>query len=208
VTILAFAAAGLTALTLTAAPAGTEFDFADCPALPAATDPAEWRCEVLVSQAKISFGRIEDLALGTMRLTFAEGKLDGRYAQVFGALRDDPTRLPNLPGTSLRLRYAGYSDFHSNDQRKGEIDLTASFEGPLLRRECASTPIHSVLQANGATEVVSTDPLTLKFSTTDDQLTFPATTGCGVLGPALDHRLGLPSAASYEQTTYVRLRPY
>jgi hypothetical protein len=207
VTILALAAAGLTALTLNPAPPA-QFDFSDCPSLPAAANPAEWRCEVLVSQAKMSFGRVDDLNLGTMRLTFAEGTLDGEYAQVFGALRDEPTRLPSLPGTSIRLRYAGYSDFHSNDQRNGEIDLTASFESPLLRPECASTPIHSVLQADGPTEVVSADPLTLKFSTTDDQLTLPAATGCGIFGPALDHRLGLPSAGSYEQTTYVRLRSY
>lgn len=206
-TILALAAAGLTALTLAPAPPA-QFDFGDCPALPAAADPAGWRCEVLVSQAKLSFGRIDDLDLGTMRLTFAEGTLDGEYAQVFGALRDDPTRVPSLPGTTITLRYGGYSDFRSNDQRKGEIDLTAEFDGPLLRRGCASTPIHSVLQADGPTEVVSDDPLTLRFSTTDDQLTFPATTGCGPLGPALGHRLGLPSGGSYEQTTDVRLRSY
>ncbi|GAB2992926.1 hypothetical protein LWP59_33110 [Amycolatopsis acidiphila] len=206
-TFLALATAGLTALTLAPAPPA-QFDFSDCPSLPAAADPAEWRCEVLVSQAKISFGRIGDLDLGTMRLTFAEGTLDGEYAQAFGALRDEPTRLPGLPGTSVRLRYAGYSDFQSSDQRKGAIDLTAAIEGPLLHPGCASTPIHSVLQADGPTEVISTGPLTLKFSTTDNQLTFPATTGCGPLGPLLDHRLGLPSAASYEQTSYVRLRSY
>ncbi|GAA4665376.1 hypothetical protein [Amycolatopsis dongchuanensis] len=206
-TFLALAAAGLTALSVAPAPQA-QFDFTDCPALPAAADPSQWRCEVLVSQAKLSFGRVTDLDLGTMRLTFAEGTLDGQYAQVFGALRDEPTRIPNLPGVGLRLRYAGYSDFHSTPERKGAIDLTAAFEGPLLGRACASTPVHSVLRADGPTEVVSTDPLTLRFSTTDSQLTLPATTGCGPLGRLLDHRLGLPSSGGYQQTTHVQLRSY
>ncbi|PXY38557.1 hypothetical protein [Prauserella flavalba] len=102
-------------------------------------------------------------------------------------MRSEPTRLPGLPGVSLRLRYAGYSDFQSNDERKGEIDLAASLEGRFLPRDCSigtnTDPIHSVLQQPGLTEVV----------------------------PLLDHRLGLPAPSGgsvLEQRTYVGIRPY
>lgn len=199
-----------TALTLIAPPVAADPTFADCPALPAGANPAEWRCEVLTSEATVSFGNVRELRLGTMRLTFAEGRLDNEYAQVVGALRSEPTEVPGLPGTSVRFRYAGYSDFQSNDDRKGEIDLAAVFEGSLLPPGCESGPVHSVLRAAGPTQVVSTDPLTLRFATVDEQLSFPATEGCGPLTRALNHRLGLPSPSgnSYAQTTLVRLQSY
>ncbi|WP_156960334.1 hypothetical protein [Amycolatopsis taiwanensis] len=58
---------------------------------------------------------------------------------------------------------------------------------------------------------MSADPLTLRFSTTDDQLAFPAVEGGGLRGQALNRSLGLPAPAganSYAQTTYVRPRGY
>jgi hypothetical protein len=216
VKIVALALTCLAALALSAAPAGaTEFDFADCPAIPAGADPARWRCEVLVSQGTVSFGDIRDLRLGTMRLTFAEGELDGRYAQVFGALRSRPAPVPGTPGVSISLRYGGYSDFQSNDRRKGEIDLAATLRGPLLPRRCTigdeRNPIHSVIQQVGDTEVVNQDPLTLRFASIDAQLALPAASECGHRTRLLNHRLGLPSPSGANvltQTTYVRLRPY
>ncbi|GAB3567131.1 hypothetical protein GCM10027445_15060 [Amycolatopsis endophytica] len=208
----ALIAAAVTALALTTGAAtarASETTFADCPALPAGADPAQWRCEVLDSSATFSFGTVHDLALGPMRLTFAEGQLDGEYAQVFGALRSEPVAVPGPPGTTLRFGYGGYSDFQSNDERKGEMDLVAEFDAPYLPRHCATGVIHSVLRADGPTEVVSTEPLTLRFATYDHELTVPATEHCGPLGRLVDHRLGLPAApASYEQTTTVRLRDY
>ncbi|UQS27055.1 hypothetical protein L1857_31775 [Amycolatopsis thermalba] len=212
---IALAAAAVAALALTVAAAipahAAENTFADCPALPAGADPGQWRCEVLDSTATMSFGDVRDLPLGPMRLTFAEGQLNGRYAQVFGALRSEPVAVPGLPHATVRFGYGGHSDFLSNDQRKGEIDLVAEFDAPYLPRDCATGVIHSVLQADGPTEVVSTDPLTLRFATHDDTLAVPGTRNCGPLGRVVDHRLGLPAASgtnSYTQTTTVRLRDY
>lgn len=129
----AIIAAGISAPA--AAQTHPDFDFADCPAIPAGADPGLWRCEVLVSTGTLSFGRVRDLALREMRLTFAEGTLNGRFAQVFGSLKAQPTPLPGAPRMSIQLRYAGYSDFESNDERKGEFDLAATVRGRLLPRD-------------------------------------------------------------------------
>jgi hypothetical protein len=206
--IIALAAAATLALAATPAVAGTDPTFADCPALPAGAVAGQWRCEVLTSQATLSFGHVRDLHLNTMRMTFAEGRLDGGYAQEFGALRSAPTRLPGVPATTLRFRYGGYSDFHSTGERKGAIELVAELNGPLVPRNCRIGPIHSVLLADGPTEVISTEPEILRFSTIDDELAFPRATGCGPLANLL---LGLPAPAdtnSYHQTSQVRLLPY
>lgn len=205
-------AAAVTALALTTGAAtarAADSTFGDCPALPSGADPAQWRCEVLDSSATLSFGTVRDLRLGPMRLTFAEGRRNGEYAQVFGALRSEPVAVPGLPGATIRFGYGGHSDFQSNDERKGVIDLVAEFDARYLPRDCATGVIHSVLRADGPTEVVSTDPLTLKFATYDHELAVPATEHCGPLGQLVDRRLGLPAApGSYEQTTTVRLRDY
>ncbi|WP_158892443.1 hypothetical protein [Amycolatopsis anabasis] len=215
-------AAGAAALVATSAiPASAAepvpaFDFADCPkTLPAGADPAKWRCEVLISDGTLSFGTVRDLRLNRMRLTFAEGRLNGEYAQVFGALRAEPTRVPGTFGGTLELRYAGYSDFQSNDQRKGEIDLKGSLRGPLLARGCAiggdDDPIHSVIQQVGGLETHPDDPSVHVFHTVDRQLNIPSARGCGPLTRPLNHRLGLPSPSGTNvltQTTYVKLRSY
>ncbi|WP_106178230.1 hypothetical protein [Prauserella shujinwangii] len=217
VAALGVAAAVVAAIALPASAATPPpaFDFADCPALPEGADPARWRCEVLVSTGTLSFGHVRDLRLAPMRLTFAEGTLEGRYAQVFGALRAGPTTLPGLPGGTLRLAYGGYSDFEANADRKGEIALTAELAGRLLPGDCAigtaREPIHSEIQQVGPTEVVSVDPPVLRFRSIDEQLAMPATTGCGGWGRVLDRRLGLPSESgrnTLEQDTLVALRPY
>lgn len=191
------------------------FDFTDCPAIPAGAEPSQWRCEVLVSDGTLSFGRFRDLPLGRMRLTFAEGTLDGKYAQVFGTLRAEPTPLPGLPGTSMRVRYAGYSDFLANDERKGEIDLAATLRGPLLPRGCSigddSDPIHSKIKQVGGLETSPEDPSVHLFHTIDEQLNVPAARGCGPLTWTLNHRLGLPSPSGgnvLAQTTWVKIRAY
>ncbi|WP_240687250.1 hypothetical protein [Amycolatopsis suaedae] len=206
----AFAAAALLVAGATGAAAEPvpEFDFADCPALPAGADPALWRCEVLVSTGTLTFGRFHEMPVRTMRTTFAEGTLDGRHAQVFGALRAEPTPLPGPLPVALRPRYAGHFDFHENEQRKGEIDLAFALEGPMLPRTCASTPVHSVVQEHGPAGPVPGHPGVAKFGLVDRQLTVPATTGCGPLGRLLDRYLGLPSPAVHLQTVYVKMRGY
>ncbi|SFB61882.1 hypothetical protein SAMN05216266_12924 [Amycolatopsis marina] len=191
------------------------FDFTACPAIPAGADPAKWRCEVLISTGTLSFGRIRELPLREMRLTFAEGTLDGRFAQVFGSLEAEPTPLPGAPRTTVQLRYAGYSDFESNDERKGEIDLALRVRGPLLAPGCTigeeQNPIHSEIQQVGPTEVISADPPVLRFTSVDEQLAVPAARHCGRLGRSLNRWLDLPASSGenvLRQTTHVGLRPY
>src|SRR5206468_2430971 len=121
--LLFCALAGVVLAGALAAPATAEplpdFDFADCPTIPADSDPAQWRCEVLVSHGRAKIGRIADLPL-TMRMTFAEGRLNGEFAQVFGALRAEPVW---VRGTWVRLEYAGFADFLSVGDRLGEQHL-------------------------------------------------------------------------------------
>jgi hypothetical protein len=222
--LLALAAAGVAAAalgtTLALAPAATadelpSFDFGDCPAPPANADPGTWRCEAFVSQGKLTVdGR--EIPLGELRLTFGEGRVNGQYAQVFGALRHAPVRVPGLAGTTLQLRYGGHSDFQSNDERRGELDVYAVLRQPLLSKDCsigtASAPLHTVVHDDPAVPptVISDDPKTVHFGVVDRDLPLPATHGCGPLGELVDRRLGLPSPAganAFQQKTYVRYQP-
>ncbi|RSD13436.1 hypothetical protein [Amycolatopsis eburnea] len=187
------------------------FDFSDCPAPPANADPGTWRCEAFVSQGKLTIHGTE-LPLGEMRLTFSEGRVNGEYAQVFGALRHEPVRVPGLAGTTLQLHYGGYSDFQSNDERRGELDVYATLRHPLLGKDCRIGVIHTVVHDDPAVPptVLSTNPTTVHFGVVDRDLAVPATTGCGPLGRLVDRRLGLPSPSgenTFHQTTYVRYKP-
>jgi hypothetical protein len=61
------------------------------------------------------------------------------------------------------------------------------------------------------TEVVSQDPLTVRFSIRDNEFAVPGAHGCGPLTRLVDHQFGVPAAPgtnSMELTTYVRLRSY
>ena len=190
------------------------FDFTDCPAPPANADPGTWRCEAFVSQGKLTIGT-QEIPLGEMRLTFSEGRVNGQYAQAFGALRHEPVRVPGLAGTTLQLRYGGYSDFQGNDTRRGELDVYAVLRHPLLRRECsigtAAAPMHTVVHDDPALPptVLSKNPPTFHFGVVDPDLALPAAHGCGPLGKLVDRRLGLPSPSgenTFHQTTYVQYK--
>jgi hypothetical protein len=129
------------------------FDFVDCPSLPAGADPGLWRCEVLMSSGTFRFGDLSEQPTGAMRLTFAEGRLDGKFAQVFGALRAEPTPVPGgllgIPGTDthnpklrldLRIEYAGYSDFLSVGDRMGS-STSSSASSPRCCRARARSAV-------------------------------------------------------------------
>ncbi|ANN15386.1 hypothetical protein SD37_06775 [Amycolatopsis orientalis] len=206
-----FAFPGLASATPSPLP---DFDFSACPAPPANADPGTWRCEAFVSQGVLTVGDRE-ITLGEMRLTFSEGEVDGKYAQVFGELRHAPARIDGAFGASMQLKYGGYSDFQSNDERRGELDLYAVLRHPLLPKGCTlgtfDTPLHSVVKDDPAVpfEVLSQNPKTVKFGVVDTQLALPRTTGCGRLAPVADRLLGLPSpsgANTLKQTTYVRFK--
>ncbi|QKV78357.1 hypothetical protein [Amycolatopsis sp. Hca4] len=187
------------------------FDFTGCPAPPANADPGTWRCEAFVSQGKLTIGARE-LPLGEIRLTFSEGRVNGQYAQAFGSLRHEPVRVPGLAGTTIQLRYGGYSDFQSNADRRGELDLYAVLRHPLLRKECsigtAAVPLHSVVHDDPALPptVLSKNPPTYHFGVVDPDLALPATQGCGPLGKLVDRKLGLPAPAEFHQSTYVQYK--
>lgn len=191
------------------------FDFTDCPAPPANADPGTWRCEAFVSQGKLTIDG-KEIPLGEVRLTFSEGRIDGQYAQAFGALRHAPIRVPGLPGTTIQLRYGGFSDFQSNDERRGELDIYAVLRNPLLGKDCsigtAAKPLHTVVHDDPAVppKVISQNPVTAYRGVVDPDLALPATQGCGPLGKLVDRRLGLPSPSgenTFQQTSYVQYKP-
>jgi hypothetical protein len=215
---LGAAAVAMTALALTPGTASADelpsFDFTGCPAPPPNADPGTWRCEAFVSQGKLTIGD-QEIPLGEVRLTFSEGRVNGQYAQVFGALQHAPVRVPGLAGTTLQLRYGGYSDFHGNDVRRGELDVYAVLRHPLLRKECsigtAAVPLHTVVHDDPALPptVLSKNPPTFHFGVVDPDVALPATHGCGPLGKVVDRRLGLPSPSgenTFHQTTYVQYK--
>ncbi|HET6709080.1 hypothetical protein [Amycolatopsis sp.] len=212
--LLALGAAAV-ALTLLPGTASADelptFDFTACPAPPANADPGTWRCEAFVSEGKLTIGK-QEIPLGEMRLTFSEGRVNGQYAQVFGTLEHEPVRVPGLAGTTLQLRYGGYSDFESNDERRGELDVYAVLSHPLLRKECsvgtAAAPLHTVVHDDPALPptVLSRNPPTFHFGVVDPDLALPAAQGCGPLGKLVDRKLGLPSSAEFHQSTYVQYK--
>ncbi|CRK59674.1 putative secreted protein [Alloactinosynnema sp. L-07] len=207
-------AATATIAMTTPASATPEFTFADCPTLPAAADPNLWRCEEMAAKGTFQLGRLPELDLGTLRLTFAEGTQDGKFAQTFGALRSEEVRIPR---TSLktRLQYAGYSDFLSTDERMGELHLKLAVTGPLIPKTCTigtdQDPIRFVVKRTAPTEVVTTNPLVVKFAIADNTFTAPKAAGCGPFGPMINHRIGLPSKpgdSSLKLATRVGIRGY
>ncbi|GAB3715386.1 hypothetical protein GCM10027598_24290 [Amycolatopsis oliviviridis] len=221
--LLAAAAAALSAAALVLLPGHAsaasspvpEFDFSACPAPPAGADPSTWRCEAFVSQGVLTVGDRE-IQLGEIRLTFSEGKVDGKFAQVFGEMRHAPARIQDGFGASMQLEYGGYSDFLSNDERRGELDLYAVLRHPLLPKGCTigtpDAPLHSVIKDDPAVpfEMISQNPKTVKFGVVDSQLSLPRTTGCGPLARVADRLLGLPSASgrnTFKQVTYVQFKP-
>jgi hypothetical protein len=216
-TAVAVAALGTT-LALAPAAGADElptFDFTDCPAPPANADPGTWRCEAFVSQGKLTI-HDQEIPLGEVRLTFSEGRVNGQYAQVFGSMRHAPARVPGLAGATIQLRYGGYSDFQSNDERRGELDVYAVLRHPLLRKDCsigsASAPLHTVVHDDPAVppRLISDNPKTAYFGVVDPDLALPETQSCGALGRLVDQRMGLPSPSgenAFYQTTYVQYRP-
>ncbi|CAO0828108.1 hypothetical protein SMICM17S_04789 [Streptomyces microflavus] len=107
------------------APALPEFDFSACPTadeLPAGADPGTWRCEVMHATGHLRLGAIDEPLTEPMKITFAEGRVDGEFRQVFGRMTAAPIRVGGTPLT-LTPQYGGYSDFLSDDTRRGEFDI-------------------------------------------------------------------------------------
>jgi hypothetical protein len=227
--LAAVAALALIGLALAIQPAAAEpvptFDYADCPTIPENADPARWRCEVLMSSGTIRFGRLAEQPTGAMRLTFAEGELAGKFAQVFGALRADPVRVPGgLLGTGewnpllrmdTRIEYAGFADFLSNGDQMGEQHLKLRVVSPLLPDTCTigsdQDPIRFRPVRTSGPDTISTDPRVLRFTIEDRAFAVPRAYGCGDLGHLVNWRFGLPAPAGTNTmafTTLVGLKDY
>jgi len=178
-----------------------QLGFSDCPSLselPEGADPAKWRCEAMTATGHLSLGRVEVPIDRPLAITFAEGRVDGEFRQVFGAMAATPLRVRGTP-LSITPRYGGYSDFESNDERRGELDLTFRISGPGVPRGCSigtdAAPVHLVLKETDPSRVVSPDPLIVAFGVADNRFAAPGTSGCGLLGPVLDKALRLPAPA-------------
>ncbi|MEE1755279.1 hypothetical protein [Streptomyces sp. SP18CS02] len=226
------AAAGalLAGLALGAAPAYgaervadlPEFDFSACPAvdeLPAGADPGTWRCEVMHATGRLRMGAVDEPLNGPLRITFAEGRVDGAFRQVFGEMTAAPMRVGRTPLT-LTPQYGGYSDFLSDDTRRGEFDITFALGSAhgfpaLSPSDCsvgsAGNAVHLVLKDTVPTRVISRELLVVAFGAQDAAFAAPGTSGCGPLSRALDRALGLPSAAGanvFDMDVTVAIRPY
>ncbi|MGY0059942.1 hypothetical protein ACWY4P_25925 [Streptomyces sp. LZ34] len=173
-------------------PQGPASGFEACPELPPKADPAAWRCEVMSATGHLTLGRIDVPIDEPMTVTHAEGRIDGEFAQVFGALSAEPIA---VPGTRLTItpRYAGYFDFHTNAERLGELDLKFAVSGPGLPSGCSigrdTDAVHLVLKTPdgggpGATPSIE-----------DTRFAAPRTSGCGPRGRVLDRFLRLPSSS-------------
>ena len=104
---------------------------------------------------------------------------------------------------------------NARKKRKGELDLYVTLRGPLAPEGGTigdiAPPMHSVVQQVGENELISANPLTVKFSVIDEQLALPAVAGCAPPNRQVSHRLGLPSPSGqnvFQQTSYVRFKPY
>ncbi|MFF0505590.1 hypothetical protein ACFYUH_18570 [Streptomyces fimicarius] len=198
------------------------FDFSACPTvdqLPAGADPGTWRCEVMHATGRLRMGAVDEPLTEPMKITFAEGRVDGEFRQVFGEMTAAPIRVGGTPLT-LTPRYGGYADFRSDDTRRGEFDITfalGSASGlvgrPLSGCSVGSDEdaVHLVLKDTVPTRVISSDPLVLAFGARDAEFSAPRTSGCGPLGRVLDRALGLPSAAganAFDMDVTVAIRPY
>ncbi|MCX4762197.1 hypothetical protein OG562_14680 [Streptomyces sp. NBC_01275] len=199
-----------------------EFDFSACPTvdeLPAGADPGTWRCEVMHATGHLRMGAVDEPLTEPMKITFAEGRVDGEFRQVFGEMTAAPIRVGGTPLTLTPL-YGGYSDFLSDDTRRGEFDIKfaiGSAHGlPALPSSGCSVgsdedAVHLVLKDTDPTRVISKDPLVAAFGTQDAEFAAPATSGCGPLGRALDRALGLPSGAganAFDMDVTVAIRSY
>ncbi|MFC8077613.1 hypothetical protein ACFUN8_19000 [Streptomyces sp. NPDC057307] len=199
------------------------FDFSACPAaeeLPAGADPGTWRCEVMHATGHLRMGDVDEPLTEPMKITFAEGRVDGEFRQVFGEMTAAPIRVGGTPLT-LTPQYGGYSDFLSDDTRRGEFDIKfaiGSAYGPPARPSSSGCSVgsdkdavHLVLKDTVPTRVISEDPLVVAFGAQDTDFAAPGTRGCGPLSRVLDRALGLPSAAganAFDMDVTVGIRPY
>ncbi|MDJ1131571.1 hypothetical protein [Streptomyces iconiensis] len=183
------------------APASGGGTFASCPTraqLPEGADPSAWRCEVMTATGRLTVGALSVPLEKPITVTHAEGRIDGVFHQVFGGLKSEPVRIPGSP-LRLTMRYGGSFDFHSNDERLGELSVRflLADRGGLLPRNCAigstAKPVQLTLKVVG-------EPQPGQMPDAQDKtFTAPRTSGCGPLGRLLDRGLDLPAPAGQNE---------
>jgi hypothetical protein len=194
--------------TTTTATAIPDFDFSDCPRLPAGVDPAKWRCEVLVADGTATIDG-SALPFHFTAVTHAEGPMpDGTPGQVFGGFR--AARLP-VPGRQsgdgtgpklwMRPHLVAVPDFSS---QSGAMSLTFQLTGPRLGDDCslgtAAAPVQVAAgRVPGTTQWVSQNPPIVTFGVQDLTLAVPEVSGCGRSSEELNRRFGLPSPSGKNQ---------
>jgi hypothetical protein len=181
-----------------------------------------------MSSGTIKFGTIAEQSTGPMRMTFAEGRMDGEFAQVFGALRAEPTRVPGgllgIPGTDrhnpllrmdMRIEYAGFADFLSDGDRMGEQHLKIRVISKLLPKTCTigsdQDPIEFKPTRTSGPDVISENPPVLRFGIEDRAFGVPRARGCGAFDHFVNRRFGLPApvgANAITLDTLVGLKGY
>lgn len=164
-------------------------------------------------------GAVDEPLTDPVKITFAEGRVGGVFRQVFGRMTAAPIRVGGIPLT-LTPQYGGYSDFLSDDARRGEFDIKFAIGRahglPALPSSGCSVgsdegAVHLVLRDTDPTRVISQDPLVVGFGAQDAEFAAPGTSGCGPLSRALDRALGLPSPAganAFDMDVRVAIRPY
>jgi hypothetical protein len=179
-----------------------------------------------MSTGTVKFGGLAEQQAGNMRLTFAEGQLDGKFAQVFGALRAEPARVPGgllgIPGSDnpllrldLRIEYAGFADFQSVGDNMGEQHLKVRLLSPLLPDTCTigsnQDPIKFKPIRTSGPDVIFPDPTVLRFTIEDKQYSVPKAHNCRGLDSLVNRRFDLPAAPGTNKmafTTLVGLKGY
>jgi hypothetical protein len=167
----------------------------------------------------LRMGAVDEPLSEPMKITFAEGRVDGEFRQVFGEMTAAPIRVGRTLLT-LTPQYGGYSDFLSDDTRRGEFDIRFALGSAyglltLPPSGCSvgsdEDAIHLVLKDTDPTRVISKNPLVVAFGAQDTEFAAPGTSGCGPLSRALDRALGLPSAAganAFGMDVTVAIRSY
>lgn len=190
-------------------------DLSDCPdVLPVGADPANWYCNVLVTNSgRMKIGNIDQQITAPMRITLLAGSDPKTGAEIskFVKMRSPAMTVAGgalgIPGTeniplfSLKVKpqYAGKIDLDIVNS-KTRLDLKIKLINQLLGDTCYvgsnTAPISLDLDLPDITGAPGPDgTFWVKINATDDTFAVPKTTGCGLTAPIADFRGGLPSAS-------------
>ncbi|MEU9020998.1 hypothetical protein [Actinomadura sp. NPDC048394] len=198
-------------------------DLSDCPdVLPVGADPADWFCNVLVTNAgRMKIGGIDQQITAPMRITLLSGTDPRTGAEISKFVKMRSTAMTvaggalGIPGTEkiplfalkVKPQYAGKIDLDIVD-RKTRLDLKIKLINQLLGDTCYvgsdTAPISLDLDLADITPAPGPDgTFWVKINATDDTFAVPKTNGCGFAAPIADLRGGLPSAsgANHAQLT-------